>query len=583
MAYDIGPRIGIEGEAEFKQQLRRVNDEIKTLGTEMKVVTSEFIGSEDSMEAYGEKAKVLVKQIDAQEEKLKLLKSQLEKTAEAYGEGDSKTQNYKRQVNNTTAELNKLRAELGKNEQALDDFGKEAEDAADDLEDMTGGFGGIKDMLTGSGGLGNLLTKSFAVGAVIGGIKELGSAVFELVDSTQEYRTTMASLESSSQRAGYTAEETAATYERLQGVLGDSQMAATATANLQALGLSQDQLTQLTNSAIGAWATYGDSIPIDGLAEAINETIQAGQVTGSFADVLNWAGVNEDEFNEKLQAANSSSERANIVMQELARQGLAEAGQAWIDTNQDIVQANRSTDEMDEALARLGGKFAPVAAGARGFAADVINGLIDAGENFVGWATKIPEQMRNVGRNLITGIYNGINDKVSWLKGQVSGVVDKIKSWFTGSDGFDTHSPSRWSEKVFENVMKGGGVGIDRGSSGLLNSVDDSVSMIKTQFESISTSTAAVKKEIASVNQAVSQASRALQTLDAQSLSAMNSLGSFNRQAASTTANAKEMASAIQQALAGTGVYMQGRKVGQIVTTAQNNNTRALGASPAYG
>lgn len=552
MAYDIGPRLGVEGEANFKQQLRRVNDEIKTLGTEMKVVTSEFIGSEDSMEAYIEKAKVLNKQIAAQEDKLKLMRIQLEETTKSYGKGDSRTQSYQRQVNNTTAELNKLRAELNKNQSALDAFADEAEDAADEVDDLGGGFGGIKDILSGSGGLGGMLTKGFAVGAVVGGIKEIGSAVFELVDSTQEYRTTMASLESSSQRAGYTAEETAATYERLQGVLGDSQTAATATANLQALGLSQDQLTQLTNSAIGAWATYGDSIPIDGLAEAINETIQAGQVTGNFADVLSWAGVNEDEFNEKLQAANSSSERANIVMQELARQGLAEAGQAWIDTNQDIVQANRSTDEMDEALARLGGKFAPVAAGARGFAADVINGMIDAGEDFVGWVTKIPEQMRNVGRNLITGIYNGINDKVAWLKRQVSGVVDKIKSWFTGSDGFDTHSPSRWSEQVFENVMKGGAVGISGGTGTLTRSVHKAVESVKRDLSDIPSAKIPVEPS-----------------------------GAVGASGGGMSVEA--MAQAMKLALEGTGVYMQGRKVGQIVTTAQNNNTRALGASPAYG
>lgn len=551
MPYDIGPRIGIEGEADFKRQLRQVNEEIKTLGTEMKVVTSEFIGSEDSMEAYGKKTEVLNKQIDAQEKKLELLKQQLERTNAAYGEGDSRTQNYQRQVNNTTADLNKLKAELKKAEAAMDDFGDEAKDAADDLDDMSGGFGGIKNILSKSGGLGGLLMKGFAAGAVVNGIKEIGGAVFDLVDSTQEYRTIMASLESSSQRAGYSAEETAATYERLQGVLGDSQTAATATANLQALGLSQEQLTQLTNSAIGAWATYGDSIPIDGLAEAINETVKAGQVTGSFADVLNWAGVNEDEFNEKLAAANSTSERANIVMQELARQGLAEAGQAWIDTNQDIVQANRSTDKMDEAMARLGGKFAPLAAGARGFAADVINGMIDAGEDFVGWAVALPGQIREVGQNLLTGLWNGINDKVSWLKGKVKGVVDKIKGWFTGSDGFDTHSPSKWSEGVFQNVMQGGAIGVSRGTGGLMRSVDAAVSSVKRDLSSIPAADVPVN--------------------------AQGGAGAYGGMGAA------DMAQAIKAALNGAGVYMGTEKVGQLVTTYQNNTARSRDVSPAYG
>lgn len=579
MAYDIGPRIGVEGEAEFKQQLRRVNDEIKTLGTEMKVVTSEFIGSEDSMEAYGKKTEVLNKQIAAQEEKLKLLKTQLEKTNDAYGEGDSRTQKYQRQVNETTADLNKLKAELKKAEDAIDDFGDEAKDAANDLDDMSGGFGGIKNILGSAGGLGGLLTKGFAAGAVVSGIKEIGGAVFELVDSTQEYRTIMASLESSSQMAGYSAEETAATYERLQGVLGDAQTAATATANLQALGLSQDQLTQLTNSAIGAWSKYGDSIPIDGLAEAINETVQAGQVTGNFADVLNWAGVNEDEFNAKLAAASTASERANIVMQELARQGLAEAGQGWIDNNRDIVEANRSTDEMDAALARLGGKFAPLAAGARSFAADVINGMIDAGEDFVGWAVALPGQMVKVGSDLLTGIWNGINDKVTWLKGKVKGVVDKIKGWFTGSDGFDTHSPSKWSEGVFKNVMQGGAIGVDRGSSGLLSSVDDSVSDIKTEFNSISKTVAGVTAELNTVSHSIANVRQALRSLDSASITAKQNLRSVQNEASTVI----DMAQAMKNALQGATVVMDGRKVGQLVTTYQNNTARSRDVSPAYG
>ena len=551
MAYDIGPKIGVEGEAKFKQQLKRVNDELKTLGTEMKKVTSEFIGSEDSMEAYGEKTKVLNKQIDAQEEKLKLLKTQLEKTTEAYGEGDSRTQNYQRQVNNTTADLNKLRAELKKAEEAMEDLGDETKDASEELGDLSGGFGGVKSIFSGSGGLGGLLTKGFAVGAVVGGIKEISGAIFDLVDSTQEYRTVMASLDASSKLAGYSAEETAETYAQLQGVLGDSQAAATTTANLQALGLSQEQLTELTNGAIGAWAKYGDSIPIDGLAEAINETVKTSTVTGNLADVLSWAGVNEDQFNEKLAAANSESERANIVMQELARQGLTEAGQAWIETNQDIVQANRSTDEMDAAMARLGGKFAPLAAGARSFGATVINGMIDAGEKFVAWAVELPGKMKKVGQDLLSGLWNGISDKINWLKKQVGGVVDKIKSWFTGSDGFDTHSPSKWSEKVFANVMEGGAIGVNRGTVGLMRSVNEAVS--------------AVKRDLSHVNTA---------PIQVQTAGTGGQYGGVRPE---------ELAAAMRKALHGAAVYMDRKKVGQLVTDYQNNGARSWSMDPVYG
>ena len=186
------------------------------------------------------------------------------------------------------------------------------------------------------------------------------AGVTALVPATEEYRKIMGSLEVSSEMAGYTAEQTEETYKSLFGVLGDDQSAATTTANLQALGLSQEQLNQIVNGTIGAWAKYGDSIPIDGLAEAINETAKVGTVTGTFADVLNWAGKSEDAFNEKLAACSTESERANLIMQELANQGLMQAGEKWKENNKNLVEGNEATAEFQEETAELADTVAPL-------------------------------------------------------------------------------------------------------------------------------------------------------------------------------------------------------------------------------
>ena len=90
---------------------------------------------------------------------------------------------------------------------------------------------------------------------------------------------------------------------------------------------------------------------------------------------------------------------------------------------------------------------------------------------------------KDIGSNLLTGIWNGINDKVEWLKGKVQGVVDKIKGWFTGKDGFDEHSPSKWSKKVFQYVMDGGVNGIDAGMPGMMSAVNGAVNSIKSGFD----------------------------------------------------------------------------------------------------
>lgn len=90
--------------------------------------------------------------------------------------------------------------------------------------------------------------------------------------------------------------------------------------------------------------------------------------------------------------------------------------------------------------------------------------------------------IRDVGKKLLEGLWNGISDKVAWLKNKVVGVVDKIKSWFTGSSGFDEHSPSRWAADVFEKLLEGGAAGLEAGENGLLQSVSGVVGSVKDAF-----------------------------------------------------------------------------------------------------
>lgn len=93
------------------------------------------------------------------------------------------------------------------------------------------------------------------------------------------------------------------------------------------------------------------------------------------------------------------------------------------------------------------------------------------------------EQLKNAGKYLLEGLWKGISDKIEWLKGKVSGVVDKIKSWFTGKDGFDEHSPSKWSKQVFRYVMEGGGEGLYAGLPGLMQSVGFVTDRVKSGLD----------------------------------------------------------------------------------------------------
>lgn len=411
----IATRLTLEGEKEYKKELGKVNQEIGLLSDKMKRADAEFRGQANSIEALTTKNDLLREAQQKQIDKIAKLQTAIEDCGEAYGENDEAVMRFKRQLEKAETDLIDLNDELSSNERyldeartsadkcakSIDEYGKQVKDAAKATDDFNGAGGG-------KGGIGNLigqlgsLKKMLVGGAVVAGLKATSDAIIGIVDETEEYRKIMGTLEASSQAAGYTAEQTAESYEYLYGVLGDTQTAATTVANLQAIGLAQGDLRGMIDSVIGAWATYGDSIPIDGLAEAVNETIKAGKVTGTFADVLNWAGVSEDEFNAKLAAANDSTERAQIVLNQLANQGLPETAKAWRDANEDIVAYNESQMKLDEAMGQLGETLAPVAAGLKDVfaegvyaAADAVAWLIEKIQTAIDWLKDLNDRISN--------------------------------------------------------------------------------------------------------------------------------------------------------------------------------------------
>lgn len=406
----ITTRIALDGEKAFKDQMAQVNGELRNLKSEMALVDATFKGQANTTEALTAKHKVLQGSVEQQRERVRALTQAVEDATQAYGDNDKRTDGYRQSLNRAKAELADLNRELQDNERYLDEARKSADGCADSIDeygkavrDADGGKDPMGNILGGLSSLKGVL----AGGAVVGGIKAVGDAIMSVVEDTAEYRKIMGTLEISSERAGYSAQQTADIYRTLQGVLGDTQTAATTTANLQAIGLAQDDLITVTNAAIGAWATYGDSIPIDGLSESINETIQAGKVTGTFADVLNWAGTSEDDFNAKLEAANGTTERANIVLQELKSQGLDQAGKAWQDANEDVVALNEATERWDGAMAQLGETLTPAATAIKNFGADAIIWLADQIQAVIEWWNSLVSVMNDPEKGQMVGMGAG--------------------------------------------------------------------------------------------------------------------------------------------------------------------------------
>ena len=125
MADNFGLKIGLEGEKEFKKALSEINQSFKVLGSEMKLVSSQFDKNDSSVQALTARNTVLNKEIEAQKQKIETLRSALDNASASFGENDRRTQNWQIQLNNAEAALNDMERELKQNQDAIDAAGDE--------------------------------------------------------------------------------------------------------------------------------------------------------------------------------------------------------------------------------------------------------------------------------------------------------------------------------------------------------------------------------------------------------------------------------------------------------------------------
>ena len=350
--------------------MNKMEAELRDLGNDANRAGDGMDRLGDDADQAGNAFQQLGDKISRQESELNRLKSAYSSAVLSFGKGSREARDLENQIDQLSTELKQSKTAFRQAADAADDFDNSMDDAGDGAGGLMDKLGSIKGSLVG-GAIG---------GAISGLVQSAVSGIKSLVEETAEYQKIMGVLEVSSQKAGYTAEQTGQSYRQLYAIIGEDQASATALANLQALGLSQSELTTLIDGCIGAWATYGDSIPIDSLAEAINETIKTGVVTSSFADVLNWAGTSEDDFNKKLEATKDPAERARLVLDELARQGLPQLADAFREANPEVVAMNEAQAQMQDAMAGLGAAFAPVVAGVTEALAGLMAALTPVGE-----------------------------------------------------------------------------------------------------------------------------------------------------------------------------------------------------------
>lgn len=561
---DIGAKIEIDGEKQYRDSLKAIDSELKAMRSEMDLAAASMDDMADSEEKNAKQGEALEKIMAKQEDKLKLMNTQYErsvgrlndlgtaldaakrefgensveagKAQDAYNKQLTAAMNLKTQINKTATELQKSKTDFANLSGAADKLG----DSLDDVEDASGKIGtSLKDVFAG-----NVLAN--AASAVAGAVANIAGSFINLDEATEEVRENLSKVDSAFTTSGKSSESARKAYRDFYKILGDSDTAAESTQLLAQLAENEQNVDKWTRTATGVMATFGDSLPINSLIEASNETAKVGTVTGVLADALNWVGISEDEFNEKLAALGTEQERNALITETLAAT-YEDAAAAYEENNAGIMTARDLQAQLDESLANLGGTVQDVKNGLLadflpsivqiidGFN-DFVNGVDGADKaleegigNMVDTAIdKLPEflefgakvigeiakglilhlpdimaaavkmvwtltttiaslfpdifsagvdmlkqaadgaatmikQFVSIGTNVVSGLWEGIKSKSSWLKNQIKDWCSSIVD--TAKDFFHINSPSKvFRDQIGQAIPEGLALGIDKGA-----------------------------------------------------------------------------------------------------------------------
>ena len=391
----IKTSIDLTGEKEYRAACTNINSSLREIGSEMKLTTAEFADNADSVEALTAKQKLLQKQFDEQAKKAEAAEKALKKMRDNGIEPTNPAyQKMQTNLNNTKADMVKIQKEI-------DDTSKKLKSSKVDWESV-GETVGKAGKAIGA-----------ACAAMGAAIAAAGAAFFGLAEETREARENMGKLETSFTTAGHSAEDAKNTYTELYGVLGDDGQATEAAAHLAKLTTNEKELSDWTNICTGVYATFGDSLPIEGLTEAANETAKTGSITGNLADALNWAGVSEDDFQASLDACTSEQERQALITSTL--NGLySEAADKYKEVNGDIIDAQKATASLNEAMAELGAIAEPIVTRLKQLAAELLREITPfvelLGSGFTGLIDGADDAAKQLSEGLL-GIVNLLVEK----------------------------------------------------------------------------------------------------------------------------------------------------------------------------
>ena len=384
-----------------------------------------------NVDLLAQKQRLLAQQSELAAKRLNTMETaaaQLDNTLEK-----SKIDDFNLELDLTKARAEKAARELDEFDPILSQLSDSADDAADSLDDIDGASRGLGDGFTVAGGAiaefaGSAMTKLLDMAL------QAAEAIWNLDEATEEYRESMAMLNTAYETAGFSQETATEAYRGFFQILGETDRATEASQLLAQLATNSQDVSTWIDIAAGAYGTFGDSLPIESLIEAANETSKTGKVTGVLADALNWVGISEDDVNTSLAQLGDETSRAQMLMSLLASE-YNSAADAFYENNESIIAARDAQAEMDEATGTLGQAVADLKTNlldAFGpYIVEIINGVADAIEYITPVVDMVAKAI-GVVIDAVKTLIGWVMDAVDWLAelfglGNTSGVT--VTQW----------------------------------------------------------------------------------------------------------------------------------------------------------
>lgn len=403
---------------------------------------------------------------DLLEQKVRALSaaySDIERKLDAYKQALAQLESKKQSGAKLTAEeerqYDSLKRAIMQCERQLESYGDDLKATAREAEGSKTALGKVGQAIEDNADkISSAGSKMSSAGtALSGGIVGAAGALSGLAASQEEAIQQSGQLETAWESAGGTAEQASGTYATFYRILGESDTATEASQNLARLTTNERELKQWTDIAAGAYATFGDALPLENLAEAAQETAHTGTVTGGLADALNWSTASaeqwsaalaghsaaqdafntavadgqtkEDAFNAALAACGSEQERSQLITETLT--GLyGEAGKQYQETNADLLASRDAQNEMNKSMQELGEAATPVKTAVTEIGTSLLNTLAPALEKVTGWYESLSPKQQELVNSLALGAvaFGGVTTAVGKTMEAADGVGRAFKT-----------------------------------------------------------------------------------------------------------------------------------------------------------